>query len=745
MIDDLPRVRCALVSSVLTPLKMESPYPGDPGVLEEVRRCLPVTPKRAASLEQILTALDSRAPGVGQPAVVLSDPGQYVRRDNAQSARIGLPTSDPGVDFDRWAAVLQRLAFAVPATTGEPGVSLYHEFKLLSALAHAALLNPDRKADQFVLVSGDFPGVQKTIYTIGSDGATKGVRGRSFFLQLLADCVVRRLLQDVSEALGGALDHLSLTNALYIAGGNFLLLLPAGAAAVVEATTTAINRALLEVFFGDLSLVTASEPISARQITAPDDVRGVLEKVHAAMGRRKMQPLADIALADEAGWKQVFDSQGTGGQFACLISQREPRPGRELAEAQRAERDGQPWVAPEQQAFKQLAIDLARGHFLVFEPVLPGRVKEYHYSEILHRLTGWSCQVVDDLPRGPLATRSCILRLNEIEFNPDSEHGFRLLAAHTPRVRAKDEDWWAKRYPDPDAQLEKGEDQPPKAGDIRNFEMLAYQSPRTAAFARLGVLRMDVDNLGDVFKSRLKPETLTRLIAASDALGLFFDGYLPQMCEKLQAEEGRDESLYLIYGGGDDLFIVGEWDVLPKLAQEIHDEFAQYSNYSLSISAGIVLVPNHFPFYRAADDAKGMLDEAKHRRDAKDSIGFLGEVYGWKSDSVEPEAWAVLTEEQTALKEIAAKIDSDTVSQNVIRIYMTWEKDKDRGEKYIEFGPYLWLAAYQLTRLAGHHEEVSGEITALQKRLLTKKHIGLMGSAARWTVLERRSQGQAED
>src|SRR5690606_3604014 len=134
--------------------------------------------------------------------------------------------------------------------------------------------------------------------------------------------------------------------------------------------------------------------------------------------------------------------------------------------------------------------------------------------------------------------------------------------------------WWRDRHPDERIRL----------NDIRNFDLLAAR--RTPELARLGALRMDVDSLGTLFQGKDHPLTLTQRMAASDALSLFFEGYLRELCLDLERRAGREHSLYLLYGGGDDLFMVGEWDLMPGLANEIRDAFSDYTQGQMSISAG---------------------------------------------------------------------------------------------------------------------------------------------------------------
>src|SRR5262249_44648798 len=138
------------------------------------------------------------------------------------------------------------------------GVSLFEEFKLLSSLVHAS----DRSgwdgspAEKFTLIGGDFPGIQHVIYTISSKGAAKSLRGRSLFLQLLGDGVVRRIL--AHESL-----NLPWMNVVYMAGGNFVILAPADVEGVVPEIEVDVNSKLLHTFHGDISLSLACQPIEA--------------------------------------------------------------------------------------------------------------------------------------------------------------------------------------------------------------------------------------------------------------------------------------------------------------------------------------------------------------------------------------------------------------------------------------------------------------------------------------------------
>lgn len=643
---------------------------------------------------------------------------------------------DPGTNFALWSAIIDAETRNVIGARGEKGVPLATEFKLLSAMCHASGGDPTRLNDGFTLIGGDFPGVQRIIYTIASDGATKGVRGRSFFLQLLAECVVRRVLSELD---------LPLTNALYIAGGRFLLL--AAANTDVSVLHSQINARLLEWFEGDLSLVLASTPLPVDALSDARAFRKCLDELHKREQQQKLQPFVNQFSDD------FFDAQGIGSEYHCAISRREPRTASEVSEARTARDLQQVWISPEQRAFRLLAEDLARSEhgYLMFSPVYsthPTRhiQQESDYAYLLHDITGWSARIFAEEYDAFAGGGSPIemIRLNSTDFDLRYMHGFRFLAAHTPHITETDV-VYLREHPDT-------EDPNPRIGEtIRTFELLATRGESQNAFARLGVLRMDVDGLGRVFTERLQGATLTRHMALSRALSDFFEAYLPRICKLVEDEQQRPNSLYLLYGGGDDLFIVGEWEMMPILAQQVHDLFAGYSRGKLTISAGIELVPVKFPFYVAAERARQALDEyaknynprgEKHPR--KNAIALFGQVFGWQQG----EEWDTLNDLRARLKRVLSDYDDQekkTVIRNVTRVYDRWRKDfVSDGDRYLKYGPFCWMAAYQFTRIRQGvkadnplKSQIQQDIHVIQQVIL--QDITLGGTAARWVEYELRS------
>ena len=733
----------------------------------------PGAPRRGRLLEPRPLAL-TRGTLLGGPVEGEPTPASFQQ----DWARLG----DPIERFEVAAEVIRKHAWAVPCTYGEPGVSLYEEFKLLAALV-AASGYEEQPADSFTLVAGDFPGIQDFIYTITSKGAAKGLRGRSFFLQLLGDAVVRALLA-----------HLGLPwlNVVYVAGGNFLLLAPAGVAEAVRERGKSINEKLLDHFRGDIALCLACETLAANQLTG-EGFKRQLESLKDQLGAAKLRAFVDVA---GSNWEAVFSPRGGSDGTHCAVCYREPESEPEMRAAK--SNQGQDWRCPDCQAFDELAGDLARKHAylsigVVHTPSSGG------WQELLADLSGYRYELHDTLP--PRAANTLVYRLNDTNFPIDKCDGFRLIATRTPLARQEDVKLWQKqRASDPSIA---DEDRPRVGETIRTFEYLAHASEgirrvgmrekraspegegkrahASEGIRRVGILRMDVDNLGKIFGTYIQPLSLARLSAASAGMSLFFDGWLNVICDQVEKgtapayppeEQGEEEAattspssprpdtLYLIYAGGDDLFIVGSWDVLPGLAQRIHDDLTVYVGHNphITISAGITLEDEHFPLYRAAERAKKALDEqaktvwygtqfnshGKRVKHEKNAVCFLGQVVGWDG------GWKLVLQQRDAMLRLLEKGLPRSLVQVIQQIHALYEEGRRSAQcrpDQLYFGRWAWMQAYSLTRLAKQADPHGSKGTAkgiktIQTALLTPGTVHLSGLAARWAeYLTRRTEG----
>ena len=368
------------------------------------------------------------------------------------------------------------------------------------------------------------------------------------------------------------------------------------------------------------------------------------------------------------------------------------------------------------------------------------------WQKLLHKLSGgWWYRFAKRSENATPGETKYIL--NDVDFVNLDAHGFLFLSNTTPRVTPKDVEWWNEEYPDQKDEI--------KPGNIRSFELLAHAAEADGALERVGVLRMDVADLGRVMTRGLVRDgqphrTMAATSALSMALDRFFNGYLDVLCREvtekpgmadLSGHEGED-LLYVIYAGGDDLFVVGSWHLLPLLAERVKDAFERHvgGNPFLHISAGITLEGRKFPLYQAANRAGEALDGGAKKHEytknelplKKNAVHFLGQTMGWDT----------FAEVRGRVDMLARLVERKDVPRGLLQtlqmIYNRFLEDQKearrRGlrEDQTYYGPWMWRQAYHLKRFAsGKPEEVQDEVEAVQGWTLTHR-IQYLGLAARW-------------
>lgn len=622
-------------------------------------------------------------------------------------------------DLETFGHLLNRYAWMIPCTYGAVGVSLYEEFKALVALIHASPAADGTlgggPAAQFTLVGGDLPGIQGFVYTITSRGAAKSLRGRSFFLQILSDALVRSLV----NALG-----LCWANVVYDAGGNFCVFAQDGIKDDLDKWCLGVNRKLLHHFGGDLSLALASQSLDRDQVGNKG-----FAKARTALGQAvaiaKKQAFRDIMAQGEAGWQALFGAKGQGGDQVCCVCGRSPAEGETFREDTERATDSRHHCA-HCDSFGKLAEDIAHDTLWMVvdtEPIEPSDQEQSDetqapgpWSDILQDLSGLTYRFAHkELPRRR-AKRS-VLRINQ-ESVYASGWGFRYFANLTPTHMVPSEDG---------KQLVR---------QIKDFEQMAQASH---GIERVGVLRMDVDGLGTIFGERFDG-SLPQLSALSAAMDRFFGGYLNVLCTKAEEAPDVEPTLYTIYAGGDDLFIVGAWDRMPALANEIQSAFRRYTHDHplFTLSGGVTLEGAHFPLYRAASRSQEAEGAAKGYVRAngrkKDAFSFLGRTVGW-------EDWSDLGFCLETLQALVAKGVPSSLLHLQQSMYSIWHGAQGEDDTGIQiWGRWNWMAAYALTRLArGHDESVKRDLLMIQSDwVASETRIARWATASRWVELLER-------
>ncbi|MBW6536430.1 MAG: hypothetical protein K0B11_15580 [Mariniphaga sp.] len=161
-----------------------------------------------------------------------------------------------------------------------------------------------------------------------------------------------------------------------------------------------------------------------------------------------------------------------------------------------------------------------------------------------------------------------------------------------------------------------------------DFEWIAEKSEGDS---KLAALKLDVDNLGMLFKERSEEDYKIM----SDALKDFFDSELLQLINDLKMQQ----NIYVVFSGGDDCFLIGSWNKIFELTIKLRNKFAVFQRYlktkitslpqsDITFSAGIVVFQPHYPMLQLANEAEEALSESK-LAEGKNSVTVFDKTLNW--------------------------------------------------------------------------------------------------------------------
>ena len=161
------------------------------------------------------------------------------------------------------------------------------------------------------------------------------------------------------------------------------------------------------------------------------------------------------------------------------------------------------------------------------------------------------------------------------------------------------------------------------SGRPLTFQELAQ---RSRGDTRLAVLKADVDDMGTrVGQIATADLSYGQLRSFSRTLHKFFG----ERIQDLLAD--RWPLVYTLYAGGDDLLLVGPWNVVLDFAGDLAGEFhAGPANAfgPLTFSAGVVMTPYRVPIRHAVERAEDLLDHAK-QQPGKNRCVALSADWSW--------------------------------------------------------------------------------------------------------------------
>ncbi|MBC6679709.1 type III-A CRISPR-associated protein Cas10/Csm1 [Zhenpiania hominis] len=540
------------------------------------------------------------------------------------------------------------------STTQIADVSLYDHVKITAAVGSCILdytkekqITDFRKAlfkegkvfydeEAFLLCSMDISGIQNFIYTITASRALKNLRARSFYLEIMMEHIVDQLLSKL---------ELSRANLIYTGGGHAYLLLPntKTCRANVNEFEKHLNEWLRDNFDTALYMAIGYVPCSANQLMnepkGEGTYRGIFHKVSSILSEKK----AHRYNGDDI---RILNGQTQGEhERECKVCGRSDR----LVNDDRCE------IC---YGLETLANDIMEKDFVVILSQKP------EISAVI--LPGGCYMIMED-------EKQLTNRMKNDPYYVRTYGKNRMFTG----VHIATKLW---------------------TGDYKSAKEFSELAGAATGARRLGVLRADVDNLGQAFVAGFDEDhvSLSRTAAFSRKLSVFFKLYINTVLRNPQFVLGDKQSEYrnalIVYSGGDDVFVVGSWDDMIGFAIDLNDSLKRFSQGTLKISAGIGMFHEKYPISAMAYET-GRLEECSKSKDEKNSITLfypeeqrMGEssTYGW--DELKEQ---VIGEKLTLLQNYFKKIPEKGNSMLYKMLGFIRNKDKDR----INLARYAYLLA----------------------------------------------------
>ena len=141
----------------------------------------------------------------------------------------------------------------------------------------------------------------------------------------------------------------------------------------------------------------------------------------------------------------------------------------------------------------------------------------------------------------------------------------------------------------------------------------------------LGIFKADIDNMGTLISDGFPRFTLPAYASFSRHISIFFTIRINMIA--------KNNCIYLIYSGGDDISALGPIDKIIKFSEEIHEDFKKWiGNDEITFSAGVATTHAKFPLRRGIELAESELKLSKSNflnEKQKDSITVFGTTMFW--------------------------------------------------------------------------------------------------------------------
>ncbi|HHT9125981.1 MAG TPA: type III-A CRISPR-associated protein Cas10/Csm1 [Candidatus Brocadiia bacterium] len=543
--------------------------------------------------------------------------------------------------FEHFDSLFAIYASHIPAATvGKviPDVSLYDHSKSTAALAPAIYLYhmqnncmeiekiKDYADKKFLIVTGDFYGIQNFIFTEGgatNKAAAKLLRGRSFAVSLISELAADMLCRKIG---------LTTASIILNAAGKFTILAPNTNETrnKIKTVEEEINDWLIKMFYGESAIGISFIEASCEDFTS-EKFGNLWENLAKESEKKKYNKIKLEKYGSEVGdYLEQFNNDLT--EKLCPFCGKRPA-------SPEVENDS---LLGEE---KSSACKICRDHIYIGTNLVKAsrvavtKLEAEIYGDKLKEPIFGDYQVSFDVTGKliELADKGVLLKYWDISIPKDG--------SIAKDITAKFINGYVPVYDDSDLSDERylagrkseqkklelidqikvdKENKVPKT--FSHIALKALDKDTNRGIEALGILKADVDNLGLIFACGLRRQTLSRLATLSRQMNYYYSIYLPYA---LSTEE-KFKDIYTVFAGGDDLFMIGPWNRIVDFALFLNDSFREYvcNNSQITISAGISVNKPGEPIPSIAERSEDALKKSKTNK--KDSVTLFDEPTKWK-------------------------------------------------------------------------------------------------------------------
>jgi len=507
-------------------------------------------------------------------------------------------------------SLMELYFWCIPASSYKniPDISLYDHCRLASGIASSIyryhqenndeVLNQDyiNNKNVFLLIQGNFSGIQKFIFDFQGEShkyAAKILRAKSFYVSMATETAAIM----VCEAFG--IPH---TAILLNAGGKFTIIAPnlRDAENKISSIRNEINHYFTEKTFGQTRFNISLVEISGNDLRMGEDnpVSVVMKRISVNLERDKLTPSIE---------KPVFTDylEKFKGEICNICGYRPADSGESCRVCN---------------TFRKLGEDLVRSDKTIIS--IGRNINGYGLPG------GWNFNFKVSTKGFQMSADELVYSLEDYSDETPSFEGMskKFIASHIPVF--SEEELYNERY---EGLSDRNVDEEFRAGSHKTFSHIGADGrerigSKFRGASHIAVLKADVDNMGEMFIKGFGDKTnFSRIATLSRMFNFFFTGWLQRFIKS----RGKYNSVYTVFAGGDDFFLIGPWKSITDLAWEIREHLRKYSalNKDIHISAGIVLSRPQTPVRKLADRGEDALEKSKS--ESKNRITVFDRTVRW--------------------------------------------------------------------------------------------------------------------